>query len=114
MDLRFSDIDARLRHIVLSGRLDIPGTESIAAELAALCASAQHRVVLDLTDVSFISSIGIRALVVSAKAQLGVGGSMALVVAPDSSVARILATTGVDLIIPTFADIHAADQAVLG
>jgi anti-anti-sigma factor len=69
---------------------------------------------VDLRAVSFISSIGIRALVVGAKAQRTLGGSMALVAAPNGSVARILATTGVDLIIPTYSDIAAADKAVLG
>lgn len=114
MDLSFSDVTGRLRRIALAGRLDIAGTEAIAAELSALCASAQHRVVLDLTAVSFISSIGIRALVVGAKVQQKLGGNMALVIAPDSSVARILATTGLDLIVPTFFDAAAADKAVLG
>jgi anti-anti-sigma factor len=113
MGLAFQDIGERLRRIALSGRLDIAGTEAIADELATLCASAQRRVVLDLTAVTFISSIGIRALVASAKAQQRLGGKMAVTVAPNSNIARILATTGVDLIIPTFSDAAEADRAVL-
>ncbi|MGE5466041.1 MAG: STAS domain-containing protein [Ignavibacteria bacterium] len=112
--IAFRDTGEGLRHVSLSGRLDIAGTEAIAAELATLCTTAQRGVVLDLTAVSFISSIGIRALVTSAKSREQRGGKLALVVAGDSNIARILETTGVDLIIPMFANAAEADAAVAG
>ncbi|HEX8963527.1 MAG TPA: STAS domain-containing protein [Rhodocyclaceae bacterium] len=114
MAVAFQDIGERLRRICLSGRLDLAATEAVANELAALCASPQRRVVLDMSAVSFISSIGIRALVVNAKVQHALGGKLVVQAAAGGSVARILETTGVDLIVPVFFDAAAAEAAVLG
>lgn len=113
MSLEFSDVNENLRLIELSGRLDIPGTEAIATKFAALCASAERRVVADLSAVDFLSSIGIRALVSNAKAQLQRGGRMVLVVAAGSGVEETLTTTGIDALIPMFHNRSEAESAAL-
>lgn len=113
MSLEFADVSESLRRITLSGRLDIPGTEAIATKFAALCASAERRVLVDLTAVDFLSSIGIRALVGNAKAQQQRGGRMVLVVGVGSSVAKSLETTGIDALIPMFGDMAEAEKAAL-
>jgi anti-sigma B factor antagonist len=114
MTLDFTDENDSLRRITLTGRLDIAGTEAIATRFSALCASAERRVVVDLSSVSFLSSIGIRALVGSAKAQQQRGGRMVLVVEANSSVAKTLETTGIDALIPMFTDSVEAEKAALG
>jgi anti-sigma B factor antagonist len=113
MSLEFSEINENLRLIVLSGRLDIPGTEAIATKFAALCASAERRVIVDMTDVNFLSSIGIRALVSNAKAQKLRGGRMVLVVSAGSSVEETLTTTGIDALIPMCHDRADAEKSAL-
>ena len=113
MSLEYSDVNDNLRRITLSGRLDIPGTEAIATRFSALCASAERRVVVDMSAVNFLSSIGIRALVTNAKAQQQRGGRMVVVVEAGSSVAKTLETTGIDALIPLLTDLAAAEQAAL-
>jgi len=109
MSIEFNDRSDALRHITLTGRLDIAGTDAIATKLAALAAGAQRRVVLDLTGVSFLASIGIRALISTAKAQQSRGGKVVLLVGTNEAVIKTLETTGIDALIPMFTD---DDQAV--
>src|SRR5690242_14111489 len=59
--------------IALTGRLDIQGAETVALPLATL-SGAKQNVVIDMSGVSFIASIGIRHLVSASKALTRRGG----------------------------------------
>jgi anti-anti-sigma factor len=113
MTIDYEDVTETFRRISISGRLDIPGTDTISAKFAALAASAQRRVVVDLTAVSFLASIGIRALITNAKALQQRGGRMVLFVGDNAAVSKTLEATGIDTLLPMFADAAAADQAAL-
>lgn len=113
MEIDHEDSEGTLRRIRLSGRMDITGTDSVAPRSSALAASAQRRVVVDLTAVEFLASIGIRALISNAKALQKRGGKMVLLVGSNSPVARTLAATGIEAIVPVLADAAEADRATL-
>lgn len=113
MAIDFEDVSDDLRRISLAGRLDITGSEAIATKFAALAAAAKRRVVVDLTAVTFLASIGIRALVTNAKAQQQRGGRLVLFVGANEAVAKTLKTTGIDAVIPMFTDAAEADKAAL-
>ena len=113
MSIQFHDHDENLRRIAISGRLDIAGTDAIATKFSALAASAQRRVIVDLTAVSFLASIGIRALITNAKALQQRGGKMVLLVGSNEPVAKTLEVTGIDALIPMFADDAEAVKAAL-
>ncbi len=113
MTIDFEDCKDNLRRISLSGRLDIQGTDAIAAKFTALAASAQRRVVVDLTAVSFLASIGIRALITSAKALQQRGGRMVLFTGDNALVSKTLEMTGIDALIPMFTDAAEAENAAL-
>ena len=68
MSISHTDIGENLRRIVISGRLDLPGTDSVAEQLEALIAAPKNSVVVDLSPLKFLASIGIRVLITSAKA----------------------------------------------
>ena len=68
MSIEFEDLTESLRLIKISGRLDILGTQEIATKFAALACTENRRVIVDLTAVSFLASIGIRELITNAKA----------------------------------------------
>jgi anti-anti-sigma factor len=70
-------------------------------------------VVVVLLSVRFLASIGIRALIASAKAVHARGGKMVLVVDGSSSVVMSLEATGVDQLIPVFKNAAAAEKAAL-
>jgi anti-sigma B factor antagonist len=113
MSISFEDVAAGLRRIVISGRLDMPGTDSVAAQLAQLTAEPKKAVVVDLSHLKFLASIGIRALISSAKEVQKRGGKMALVVNKGSTVMMSLEATGVDELIPVFGNTADAEKAVL-
>jgi len=113
MDIAFEDVSSTLRRISLNGRLDIVGTDEIATKFTALAASANRRVIVDLTAVSFLASIGIRALITAAKSRQQRGGRMVLLVGGNEAVAKTLEVTGIDAILPMFADSVEAEKAAL-
>jgi anti-anti-sigma factor len=106
------DVGENLRRILISGRLDTPGTNSIAARLVEL-AAAKKAVVVDLSHVQFLASVGVGALISSAKAVTGRGGKMALVVDKGSPVSMSLSALGLDKLIPIFRNVSDAEKAAL-
>jgi anti-anti-sigma factor len=113
MSISYNDVGENLRRIVISGNLDMPGTDSIAAQLAELTAAPKKGVVIDLSAVNFLASIGIRALFVSAKAVQQRGGKLVLVVKKGSTVVMSLEATGVDQLIPIFGNTSDAERAAV-
>ena len=112
MPISHQDIGEKLRRISITGRLDVAGTDTVATQLAAL-AAAKNSVVVDLTSVQFLASIGIRALISTAKQVQQRGGKMVLVVAGGSSVVMSLEATGVNELIPVFRSAADAERAAL-
>jgi anti-anti-sigma factor len=111
MGIRYEDVNDGVRRIHLSGRLDTVGSEQIAGEFAGLAASAQRGLVVHLSEVTFLSSMGIRALIAAAKAQQARGGRMVLHVDGNDVVLRTLEATGVGELIPVYDDEDEAAQA---
>lgn len=85
--------------IALTGKLDIQGAEKIAIPLATLSGAKQY-VVIDMSGVSFIASIGIRHLVSATKALTRRGGRLILL-KPTAPVFEVLKTSGITDLIAT-------------
>ena len=113
MSISYNDVGQDLRRIVISGRLDIPGTDSVASRLEELTAAPKKGVVVDLCALQFLASIGIRALITSAKAVQQRGGKMVLVVSDNSTVVMSLEATGIDELIPVFRNGPDAERAAV-
>lgn len=111
MFISYNDIGDNLRQIMISGRLDMSGTDSVASTLAELIATPKKGVVVDLTGVLFLASIGIRALITGAKVVQQRGGKLVLLVHGGSSVMLSLEATGVDQLIPIFTNATEAERA---
>ena len=114
MSINFQDVGEDLRRITISGLLDMEGTEALSTQLMELVEAPKKGVVIYLTSVRFLASVGIRILVASAKAVQERGAKLVLVVAPGSSVAMSLDATGVNVFIPVFANGADAEKAALG
>ncbi len=113
MAIDFEDVNEQLRIISLSGRLDIAGTSEIELKFTTLSTVTSKRVVVDLTSISFLASIGIRALITNAKALQQRGGKMVLFVGDNAVVAKTLEMTGIDVLIPMFTDTVEAQKEAL-
>ena len=114
MPITFEDTFESLRHIRLTGRLDITGIDEISTTFAGLSTSATRNIVVDLSGVTFLVSFGIRELITNAKGVQKRGGRMVIFVGNNKAVRKTLETTGIDTLIPTFADAAQADRAALG
>ena len=102
-----------VRTIMITGRLDVDGANSVASQLVELSQAPKKGVVIDLSTLKFLASIGIRALISSAKEVKARGGKMALVVDSGSSVMMSIQATGVDQLVPVFDNTPAAQKAAL-
>jgi len=96
--------------VVLRGRMDTTGAVLIELPFNTVAAE-QRAIVVDLSAVDFLSSYGIRVLLVGAKLAKSKGGKLAIV-CPDNNIAKVLNTTGMNELIPTFQDENAALAAV--
>jgi anti-sigma B factor antagonist len=113
MTIAFTDLEENLRSISLNGRLDIQGTEEISSEFSALTAAAKKNVLVDLTAVSFLASMGIRELISNAKALQRRGGRIVLYVGDNALIAKILETTNISELLPLFRVKEEAEKAAL-
>jgi anti-sigma B factor antagonist len=113
MFISHTDVGDNLRKIVILGRLDIMGTESIAGELEILAAAPKKGVVVDLSRLKFLASLGIRALLKSAKVVEERGGKMVLVVGTNSQVVMSLEATGISDLLPMFKSNGEAERAAV-
>jgi anti-anti-sigma factor len=113
MRLQYSDLDDSTRLIKLSGALDFNGVRDVEVDFVRLCTGDNVCVLVDLSKVNYISSIGIPLLVNSAKALVRQGGKMALL-HPQKSVENVLDLTGLALIIPIYSDLNTATVGLLG
>ena len=98
MNLEVAELENGITKVTLSGRLDIEGALKIDSEFNAI-AEEKKKVVVDLSDVTFIASLGIRTLIIGAKAAANNGGKIVLL-DPQPNVEKVLRTSRVDTVIP--------------
>lgn len=82
----------------LRGELDVATAPVLEGGLACAFAPKPSSMVLDMTDLTFLDSTGIRVLVTAARQAEGDGCSIVLM-APNAQVLRVLRLTGVDRLI---------------
>lgn len=100
---RFSiscDGDGRRRRLALSGELDLAGAEDLEAELARLCAQGPSEVELDLHEVDFIDSTGIRSILLAKEICTRRGIGFLLVPAREEPQRRIFERAGLLDLLP--------------
>lgn len=91
---------------LLTGRLDGNGAPVVQEQCTALVDSGADRLVMDLSGVEYISSAGLRSVLVVAKKVKAAGGALALCCLQEM-VADVIAMSGFDRIL-TIAENRAA------
>jgi anti-anti-sigma factor len=91
---------------MLEGDLDAQGTNEIDLQFQAV-ASSRPKVVVDLARVGFLASIGIRTLIMAAKANARKGGKLVLV-NPGEMVQKVLTSCGADNVLAIEGSIDSA------
>jgi anti-anti-sigma factor len=79
--------------VTVSGELDVATAPAFREHLEAAIKAGTHRLVIDMTAVSFLDSVALAAIV-HEKQRLAEDGRMALVVDPSSYVMLVFQSTG--------------------
>ena len=110
MDIAVEELPAGITKVVLHGRLDT--TWAVVTELPFnKVATEKRRIIVDLSDVTFLSSYAIRIFLVGAKIVDGKGGKL-VILCPEGNVAKVLRIAGTQTLMPVFATEAAAAAAL--
>jgi len=101
MEMTLSELDNKAVRIALHGRLDTPGVDTIETRFAA--AAARKNALIDLSDVTFLASMGIRMLLSAARA-LKLSGHKLILFGAPSLVGETLEHAGLSQIVPIAPD----------
>jgi anti-sigma B factor antagonist len=100
MELRvLSTPEDEVMRIALQGRLDLQGAGEIEADFAARTAASDKSAVIDLSEVPFLASIGMRMLLRAAKA-LRQTNCRLVILRPQENVKQALEVAGLVEILP--------------
>jgi anti-sigma B factor antagonist len=110
MDMKVSQADDEITRIDLDGRFDIQGAEEVDARFDELAESSKAMIV-DLSKVSFIASLGIRTLMLSAKTLIRRGADMAVCGASEN-VQKVLRSTGFNEVAGLYPDFDSAARTL--
>lgn len=110
MPIVLEDLAGGVTKVVLSGRIDIAGASEIDMPMS-IVGGSRRAVVVDLSGVSFMASLGLRSIVLSGKSILSKGGKIVLL-SPQPAVEEVITTSGVDELFPIYRDEAAAVAAV--
>ena len=104
------ELPGGITRVILEGRLDIEGAAAVDLKMNVL-KDGRTSVLMDLQGVSFLASMGLRSLVMPARAIKSRGGRMVLF-GPNEMVGKVLKTSGVDTVIPVHHDLSSALEAL--
>ena len=106
MEITISDFSDLGKRVTLVGRLDIFGAGKIDAPLTEL-ADSNTNIVVDMSGVDFIASLGMRSLVMAAKT-LSRNSRTLVLLHPAPLVAGALTTAGLQTLLPM---VHSETEA---
>lgn len=111
LEMLVEDTDSGVTSVILRGGFDTVGANSIDLKFNAV-AGAKRAVVVDLSNVNLLTSLGIRVLLLGARVAKSKGGKLVLL-SPDANVRSVLEAAKTDTMIPIFDDRDAAIAATL-
>ena|SRR5271165_4605771 len=93
------------------GRVDSDTAGTFEAHCVSLICEGPTKVIVDFSDVDYISSAGLRALLIAAKKAKSLGGALTLC-GLKGSVGKVMSVSGFDTILGTHADLPEAAAAL--
>ncbi len=110
MELLIERLSDNITRLTPVGRWDVKGAADIDLKFSA-ATGAGRGIIVDLSEVDYLSSMGIRSLILGAKAAGSRGGKLVLL-SPRPSIAEVLSTAQIDQLIPMHHDLAAAQNDV--
>lgn len=110
MQISTEELAEGVTRVNLDGRLDIAGAAAVDLKMNLVAGSAK-KLLIDLQKVTFLGSMGLRSIVLPARAVHSRGGKVVLF-APNEMVESVLKTSGIDSLLPIHHDLAAALAAL--
>lgn len=110
MELRVEQLDDNVSRITPVGRWDTQAAAILRPQLRSMTEGGR-RIIVDMSEVDYLASMGIGSLLLTARAALQTGGMLVLM-APKPAVADVLVKANIDQIIPVRKDLSEALGAV--
>jgi anti-sigma B factor antagonist len=102
MEMEIAVIE-NVTHVKLRGRLDTHGVDEIETKFTASIVPSGRNALIDLSELEFISSMGIR-MIIAVKKALGRHKGMMVMFAPQSQVSGVFDTASLTAVIPVVRD----------
>ena len=106
MQISTEEMPGGITRVALDGRMDIAGAAAVDLKMNLIAGSAK-KLLVDLQKVEFLGSMGLRSIVIPARAVKSRGGKVVLF-APNGMVESVLKTSGIHTLIPVCHDLDAA------
>lgn len=110
MQISTEELADGVTRVALDGRLDIAGAAVVDLKMNIVAGSAT-KLLIDLEKVTFLGSMGLRSIVLPARAVKSRGGKVVLL-APDEMVESVLKTSGIDAMLPIHHELATAIAAL--
>ncbi len=98
MSVQVGEVDG-VKKVALSGRLDSAGASAVEIPFSAAILPAGRSTAVDLSQVTFLASLGIRMLLTTARSLASKGGRL-VIYGATPAVAEVLETSGIGEIVP--------------
>ncbi len=103
MDMDVTDLGNNTVKIALRGRLDTPGVDQIETRFSATIVPKGKLAIVDLSEVAFVASMGLRMFISVARSVGGKGGKLVLL-SPQTLIAEVFTNAALGQIIPIVFD----------
>jgi anti-anti-sigma factor len=110
MNISTEELGSGITRVILDGRLDIQGAAAIDLKMNIIAGSAKF-LLLDMQQVSFLGSMGLRTIVIPAQAVRRRGGKV-VVFGPVPMVEEVFKAASIDTLIPIHHDLASALAAL--
>ncbi len=111
MELTLDTLPGGVRCVRLAGRLDLKGTQAVEQTFSENVGVNGQSVVVDMSQVEFIASVGVRLLLSNIKALMSAGAKM-VILNPQKMVGEVLQLSGLDSVAAIRHDVNAAVAAL--
>ncbi len=110
MPIMIEELADGVTKIVLSGRIDVAGSAEIDMPMSEV-GTSRRAVIVDLSGVTFMASLGLRSIVLAGKAVMRSGGALVLF-SPQPAVEEVITVSGIDELFPVCRDEASAISAL--
>src|SRR5438093_7979245 len=107
LEMRYEDLEPNIAKVNLFGRLDIAGVQDIELKFTVYTSGRRKPVIVDLSEVSLITSMGLGMLITNAKT-LQAQGIPFIILSPQPNVEKVLLMSGLQDLLPIEKDLRSA------